>query len=68
MTQIKSDSVLRRETATLYRGRPLLVELHPGFMLVREKGRREGGYSIDYRAVYEAAAKIHARQEVNRGK
>ena len=62
MTQIKAQAPTRRETATCYRGRPLMVELRPGYLVIRQKGRR-AGYEIDYRAIFEAAAKIRARQE-----
>ena len=59
MTQITPETLLRRETATYHKGRPLVVILHPGFVEVREKGRRHG-YAIDWLAVYHAGAKAKA--------
>jgi len=70
MTKLKTDSPVSRETATVYRGRPLIVQLYPGFVVLRPKGTRQS-YSIDYRAVYEAAGKIAARiakEEKKKGK
>ena len=61
MTSLKPSTALVRETATCYRGRPLLVLLHAGYMTVRPKGTRQA-YSVDYRAVYELAGKLAARE------
>lgn len=51
-----------RETSALYRGRPLIVELHAGYMILRPKGRRTERYTLDYGAAFELAAKIEARR------
>lgn len=51
---------VRRETATVYRGRALMVELHPGYVVLREKGRRTS-VTVDWRTVYETGWKILAR-------
>ena len=40
MTTLKPNQPLKRETATVYSDRTLLVELHPSFISLREKGRR----------------------------
>ena len=61
MTKIASDSPVKRETATLYRGKPLVVELHAGYMTVSRK-RERLSVAIDYAAVYETAMKIAARE------
>jgi hypothetical protein len=53
---------VRRETATLYRGRPLIAEMHAGYVVIREKGRR-AGVSVDWRTIYETGWKILAREE-----
>lgn len=61
---------VRRETAVIYRGRPLIAELHSGFILLREKGRRVG-VSVDLRSVYELGWKQLAkaqREEKKRGR
>jgi hypothetical protein len=62
MTSIKSDSPVIRETGAAYRGRPLIVELHPGYLTLREKGRRDI-VSIDYATAYELGWKMKARNE-----
>ena len=59
MTALTPQSLVRRETASYYRSRALVVILHPGYMEVREKGKRTS-YTIDYLAVYHAAAKAKA--------
>lgn len=51
----------RRETLSALLGRNICVELHPTFMLLRLKGKRFR-YAIEYRAVFEAAAKLEARR------
>ena len=61
MTAVSVGKPTRRETAVCVRGRALIVELHPGFLTVREKGRRQAA-SVDYRAVYDLAYKLLARQ------
>lgn len=60
MTAIRKP--VKRETATVYRGRPLLAELHPGYIVLREKGRR-AGVNVDYRAVYDLGWKMLAREK-----
>lgn len=60
MTSIQRP--VRRETAVLYRGRPLLVELAPRHLTIREKGRRDR-VSVDFAAIYEFAMKIRFRRE-----
>lgn len=62
MTTLKPNQPLRRETATVYRGRTLLVELHPGYIALREKGRRHS-ITVDYRAVLDLGFKLLARAE-----
>lgn len=59
MTILKS--IVRRETAKVYRGRPLCVSLRPTFLEIREKGRRDT-LSIDYSTVYELCLKLRYRQ------
>jgi hypothetical protein len=61
MTQIKPESPLRRETGTYYRGRPLLIELHPGYAVLRRKGTRQR-VAVSYDAILEFGYKILARQ------
>lgn len=61
MTELKPGRPLTRETAIYYRGRALVVRLHPGYIEVRQRGRRTG-YALEYGAVYEAAGKLAARK------
>lgn len=56
----KLTRTVKRETATNVRGKPLMIELHPWGVRLREKGRRFS-YDIDLRAIYDAAAKLTAR-------
>lgn len=63
MTKLNSSRPVVRETAVCYRGRrPLVVELWPGFLVIRSKGKKSDTYTIDYQAIYETAAKIEARR------
>jgi hypothetical protein len=45
------------QTEALYKGRPIVVELHPRHMTVRQKGKHDS-ISIGYQAIYETAWKI----------
>ena len=58
MTQLTAP--VRRETATVVRGRPLIIEARPGYLRLREKGRRFS-VEVDYRAIYDLGYKILAR-------
>jgi hypothetical protein len=62
MTQIKQRP-LKRETATSIRdgGKllPIIVELHPGYLVLRQKGRRRG-LVLDYSSAYVMAAQALA--------
>lgn len=49
MTRIERP--LLRETATVERGRPLLIELHPGFLVLRPKGTRQRWF-ISYETIF----------------
>ena len=62
MTRINSASPVRRETDALYRGRTLVVELHPAFVSLKEKGKRTR-VTVSYPAIYELAWKLLARAE-----
>jgi hypothetical protein len=49
-----------RETAILSGRRPLVVELHPRCMILREKGRR-ARYTLEFGAAFDLARKLAAR-------
>lgn len=65
MTRIRSGESVTRETAVVYRRRPLVVTLHPGFLTIRQKLSRES-FDLPYDAVYEAAMKLRHIQERNK--
>ena len=52
---------LVRETAVSDHGRPLLMELHPGYVIFRLKGTRQR-YSIDWEALYRFAQRREAER------
>lgn len=58
---LTADRPVERETAAQYRGRALIVTLFPGYLTLKPKGTRQV-FGIDYRAIYEAAMKLAARQ------
>jgi chromosome condensin MukBEF complex kleisin-like MukF subunit len=61
MTRIADRKTkLQAETSAVYRGRPLVVELTPHYVLVREKGTRQG-LSVPWLAVHELGLKLQAR-------
>ena len=60
MTRIEHP--VRRETASSYRGRALIVELHGAFMVIRRKGTRQN-VMLDYPTALEVGYKILARQQ-----
>lgn len=57
----KIERPLLRETAAVDRGRPLLIELHPGFLVLRPKGTRQR-WSISYQAVFWMAVKTEVEE------
>jgi hypothetical protein len=61
-TLIQPERIVKRETASTHRGRPLIVELHPGYLTLRQKGRRSA-VAVDYGAVLDLGYKILARAE-----
>ena len=62
MTRISPSSRLCRETDTVYRGRALVIELHPNHIVIGEK-RKKYRVTIGYATVYETAMKMLARAE-----
>lgn len=65
MTKLTRDNSITRETATWIRRRPLVIELHADYMVLRTKGTREQ-FSISYDSIYWSAVKRsveHARAE-----
>jgi hypothetical protein len=51
---------VRRETATVYRGRALCVTIRPRVIEIREKARRDT-LIVDYATLYEFALKMRWR-------
>jgi hypothetical protein len=50
-----------RESATVYRGIPLVVELHPSFLRLRQKRKRQY-IDIEYAVCLEAAYRLQYLQ------
>jgi hypothetical protein len=50
LVEITPLRILIRETAAFYGGRPLVIELHPRFLRIREKQRRRG-YDVSYKEI-----------------
>ncbi len=64
MTRLKPNSPLVRETAVCYRSnpdQPLVIELHPGFLVMKVKGKRSLKYSVSYDVLLERAQILEAR-------
>lgn len=61
MTQIRSNTRVVRETGTLIRQRPLVVELHEFMLGVRLKGSR-WAYQVDYESIFQLGAKKAAER------
>jgi hypothetical protein len=53
---------VKRETLATYRNRPIIVELHQTYLIVRLKGTRQR-LQLEYRACLDLAWKLLARQE-----
>jgi hypothetical protein len=58
---------VQRETATIYRRRPLVIVAHPRYLEIREKKRRDS-VMIPYDQIYELALRkrFNAEQAENR--
>lgn len=63
MTKITADKVLKRETASLDRLRPITVELHPRFLSIGIKGTREH-YTMPWDMLLDRARFHDARQKL----
>jgi hypothetical protein len=53
---------VRRLTASLYRRRLLVAEIHPRFLVLREQRRRDR-IEIPFETLYEFGMKLRYRQE-----
>jgi len=62
MTALQPQSPVKRETSAVVRGRAIVVILHPGWMEVKEKGRKHT-VSVSYRAVMDLGYKLLAREQ-----
>lgn len=64
-TKLTSQSpVVSRETAAEYRGKPLIVDLHPGYITIRRK-REQDSFMVAYHDLYEYAQKVAALEKKN---
>lgn len=57
----KLTRTVSRETASMERGSPIVIELHPKHMLLRLKGERRG-VCLAYDAARDLALKLEARR------
>jgi hypothetical protein len=53
---------IKRQTAAKIRGNPLVVELTPFDVTIREKGTQRG-YTVPWMAVYELGTRLKARED-----
>jgi len=51
----------RRETLTAFQGRPLILELHPTWVTIRQKGRRYR-YTVTYDQIWQIGARNAAEE------
>ena len=63
MTRIPLNARVVRETGTLVRRRPLVIELHALMLRVRFKGAR-WAYDVDYESIFELGARKAAEKVV----
>lgn len=56
-----SEAKVVRETCAMYKGREIVVELHPARMVLRLKGTRET-HTLDYAVALECSMKVEARE------
>jgi hypothetical protein len=63
-TKLTHDKPVTRETVAEYRGKPLIVELHPGFIAIRQK-RGQDSYMVAYGDLYEYAQRVEALERKN---
>jgi hypothetical protein len=61
MTKLQPNKPLVRETAVFERTNPLVVELHPRTLEIREKGKH-AGYVVSYDVIYDLARKLEAQR------
>ncbi len=59
MTELRANAPVKRETSIVYRGRPLMIAAHPGYIEIRQKGKR-CSYVVSWDAVYDLGAKLAA--------
>ena len=59
---VKFGRTIVRETAASERGRALLIELHPAFLVIRLKGTRQR-WALSYTSIFWCAVKAAAEKE-----
>lgn len=67
MTKL-NGSALKRETAACNRGRPLIVELHDGYLVLREKGTKTHKVAVDYQTILHIGYKLLAKEAAEQKK
>lgn len=61
MTKLTAARKLIRETATVHRGDPLVIELHPRSVEMKLKGQR-WFVTVDYETIFELGQKLASRR------
>jgi hypothetical protein len=64
MTKVQPAKPLIRETDALYKKRPIILEIHSGYLALRVKGMRNLRYALSIKGAFFAAAKAEAIGEI----
>lgn len=62
MTRL-NGRIVTRQTETVHRADPLVVELHPRHLEMRIKGHPTSRVSVSYEAVFDLGRKLQARAD-----
>ena len=57
----KLGKPVTRETAVMERGDPLVVELHPKYLVLRLKGKRTSAVNVPYDSAYDPGRRLASR-------
>jgi hypothetical protein len=70
MTKLNPSNTVVRETAVSERGRPIVVELHPAFLVLRLKGLRDSHFiaydALLWRSMKNSAERIQSERLARR--
>lgn len=60
MTKINHESPVVRETDSLYKNKPIVIELHCGYIVFRVKGMQKFRASVSYEGAFQRALQSEA--------